>query len=208
MLFRSDNDYWDCSDRINGFSNFTHHFVGLENHWSQTNSIPGRLERSANRKENFALWHKNILFIGLHMIMLHWSEASADWDYIFSENIAWFNSQMDQYGNDARAVIMFAHCCNGEKNPNGVMFDAFRDRLSVMNIPFIFIHGNGHVYRARQPHALFWGNYWNIQVDMGRYAPPLKVTIEAQNSGTTSSIRNNSSSQHRLNEFITLDRGL
>ena len=208
MTVPGDNDYWDCSDRINGFSNFTHHFVGLENHWTQTNSIPILLKRAPSRKENFVIWYKKILFIGMHIIKLHWSEASDEWNQIFSQNIAWFHSQVNQYGSDARAVIMFGHCCNGLDNPNHVMFDAFRERLSVMNIPFIFIHGNGHIYRAKQPYAPHWKNYWNIQVDMGRYAPPIKVTIEAQSFGTRSSITDNSDLHYRLNDFITLDRRL
>lgn len=65
--------------------------------------------------------------------------------------------------------MIFAHALHARP-----VYNKMKNRLQRANIPVLVIHGHGHIFT----HQIGPRNLFQIQVDRGREAPPLKITIK------------------------------
>lgn len=214
LVVPGDNEFGDCSDNEEGMNHWHNHLGKLAHraNWRQTSVIPSLIQRQDERSENFAFVHKGVLFMGINMIY----GRENGWQERIQHNRSWIIRHLNQnvHGksrNEAvRAVILFAHSHSPFSMIEELMED-YGPEMKSLDIPFIFMHGNGHKYRVGQPFQseLNWSDFVKIQVDQGRIAPPVKVTVQGTTAEALSKpLRAWSSDQRMLAEFIKLDRRL
>lgn len=159
-------------------------FGSMEVHWDGTTTLPSRVQRQPQRKENFAFHHGGVLFIGANLVSAEPYNVNANYRARMNENRAWVQQVLRRYqfnpnpsaSDDVsiRAIFAFGH------NRQTQFWRSVQDDIEEHDVPFVYFHGNGHSWYAERPFS-DWNNMWISQVDMGGIAPPVKVTIQ----GTT-----------------------
>jgi len=159
-------------------------FGSMEVHWDGTTTLPSRVQRQPQRKENFAFHHGGVLFIGANLVSAEPYDVNANYRARMNENRAWVQQVLRRYqfnpnpsaSDDVsiRAIFAFGH------NRQTQFWRSVQDDIEEHDVPFVYFHGNGHSWYAERPFS-DWNNMWISQVDMGGIAPPIKVTIQ----GTT-----------------------
>ena len=159
-------------------------FGSMEVHWDGTTTLPSRVQRQPQRKENFAFHHGGVLFIGANLVSAEPYDVNANYRARMNENRAWVQQVLRRYqfnpnpsaSDDVsiRAIFAFGH------NRQTQFWRSVQDDIEEHDVPFVYFHGNGHSWYAERPFT-DWNNMWISQVDMGGIAPPIKVTIQ----GTT-----------------------
>ena len=159
-------------------------FGSMEVHWDGTTTLPSRVQRQPQRKENFAFHHGGVLFIGANLVSAEPYNVNANYRARMNENRAWVQQVLRRYqfnpnpsaSDDVsiRAIFAFGH------NRQTQFWRSVQDDIEEHDVPFVYFHGNGHSWYAERPFT-DWNNMWISQVDMGGIAPPIKVTIQ----GTT-----------------------
>merc|ERR1712150_364089 len=78
-------------------------------------------------------------------------------------------------------LVIFGHC--NPRSVHNTYFRGFSNYVedNLMNIPIIYIHGDGHEYEVENSFRDI-PNFTRIQVDMGDIAPPIRVRIEKGSS--------------------------
>ena len=174
----------DCPNPTEGWANWMDSFGSMEVHWDGTTTLPSRVQRQPQRKENFAFHHGGVLFIGANLVSAEPYNVNANYRARMNENRAWVQQVLRRYqfnpnpsaSDDVsiRAIFAFGH------NRQTQFWRSVQDDIEEHDVPFVYFHGNGHSWYAERPFT-DWNNMWISQVDMGGIAPPIKVTIQ----GTT-----------------------
>jgi hypothetical protein len=159
-------------------------FGSMEVHWDGTTTLPSRVQRQPQRRENFAFHHGGVLFIGANLVSAEPYNVNANYRARMNENRAWVQQVLRRYQFNPnpsstddvsiRAIFAFGH------NRQTQFWRSVQDDIEQHDVPFVYFHGNGHSWYAERPFS-DWNNMWISQVDMGGIAPPIKVTIQ----GTT-----------------------
>jgi hypothetical protein len=159
-------------------------FGSMEVHWDGTTTLPSRVQRQPQRRENFAFHHGGVLFIGANLVSAEPYNVNANYRARMNENRAWVQQVLRRYQFNPnpsstddvsiRAIFAFGH------NRQTQFWRSVQDDIEQHDVPFVYFHGNGHSWYAERPFS-DWNNMWISQVDMGGIAPPIKITIQ----GTT-----------------------
>ena len=97
-----------------------------------------------------------------------------------------------------RAVIIFGHAPKFSG-----LFEMVTKQAAKGNVPVVYIHVNGHKWKISQPH-ISYEHFWQVQVDQGGYAPPIKVTV----GGTRGAeVMQENDDQFLFDDFIRLEVG-
>ena len=174
----------DCPNPTEGWANWMDSFGSMEVHWDGTTTLPSRVQRQPQRRENFAFHHGGVLFIGANLVSAEPYNVNANYKARMNENRQWVQQVLRRYQFNPnpsstddvsiRAIFAFGH------NRQTQFWRSVQDDIEERDVPFVYFHGNGHSWYAERPFS-DWNNMWISQVDMGGIAPPIKVTIQ----GTT-----------------------
>ena len=198
LVLPGDNDWSDCENPDKAWKLWSRNFMGFEHKWNSTNHIPKHVKRQKDRNENFSFKHADVLFLGLNIVGGSKSDSDAsDWDKRFQECYDWAKEKIRAQDDLLRAVIIFGHAAKFSE-----LFEMVAKQVSKANVPVIYIHGNGHEWKISQPHKSY-KNFWQVQVDQGGHAPPIKVTV----GGTRGDeVMQENGDQFLFDDFIRLDR--
>ena len=197
LVLPGDNDWTDCEYPDVAWNLWSRNFMGFEHKWNSTSHIPKHVERQKERNENFSFKHADVLFLGLNIIGGSKSDGEGDWDRRFQECYDWARKRIRAQDDLLHAVIIFGHAAKFSD-----LFEMVAKQVAKANIPVIYIHGNGHKWRISQPNNSY-ENFWQVQVDQGGHAPPIKVTV----GGTRGDeVMQENDDQFLLDDFIRLDR--
>lgn len=171
-----DNEWNRCPNTSLALSNYTKYFIDIEDYWRNIHFLPSMIKRSKLRPENWVFYYSRVLFLAINMV--HYDEETPDIeaDSRLQENLDWFIENCNKYCNDARAVMMFGHSVAGAST----IFYPIHQRLLQFNIPLVYFTGNGHKYFVKRgvgKGELPGDYFWRVQVDNGKYAPPIQITI-------------------------------
>jgi len=121
--------------------------------------------------EYFTFVYKEVIFIGINL------QGGSGQSGIFSQMIDWTERSLLKHEDDYDAIVIFGHA--GADHVRDGYFDKFKrfhDDSDFREIPMLYIHGNGHEYDFYKPFGR--DNMAALQVDQGKNAPPLKVTVD------------------------------
>ena len=112
------------------------------------------------------------MFLGLNMVGGDTDNEDA-WDERLQNNLEFSTRMLLEHAHlDIKALVVFAHAKNGN-NWYYRNLARFKERNEFMaNVPIIIIHGDGHEWKE---YVDF--DFQFVQVDMGRKAPPIRVTV-------------------------------
>ena len=194
-----DNDSPDCPDPELALSHFKNYFIDPVDTWRDRSHIPSILQRSESREENFALYEKGVLFLGLNMIPE--LPKAPGFKERLSDNLNWVKSNLEKHMHESRAIVIFGHSIVGQR-----IFDPIKEIVSETEIPLLYVHGDGHHFVESRLMGTkpMWDRFWRIQVDEGGKAPPLKITIKDPDDHTPFEITNEH--QRIYHDMIKIDR--
>lgn len=119
----------------------------------------------------FTFVYRGVIFIGVNI------QAGSGQSSIFRKMLDWTERSLLKHEGDYDAIVIFGHA--GADHVRDGYFDKlkrFHDSSSFEDIPLLYIHGNGHEYDFYKPFGR--DNMAALQVDQGKIAPPLKVTVD------------------------------
>jgi len=211
-----DNDVADCDNPSQALQYWKLTFLKYhEKYWDHTFHVRYQKER----EENMAFYHKGILYIFVHIIGTpkYYNTGNdekdrlmeEEWKERHSDNWKWTKHNIEKYlaepaslrtstkknKYNARGVVVLGHA-----RPRTIHNDYFNPLEDIAdkyeNIPFIYIHGDGHTFDKSNLSK----KIQSIQVEQGANEEPLRIDVNPFSSSLLVQRTNNN---NRSNAFQT-----
>jgi hypothetical protein len=170
FIVPGDNEWNDCSnvEPEEAWRLWTEHLLRMEQWWPHRFGV----YRQVERQENFAFVHNEVLFIGLNIVggRLH---DRDEWSRRFAQNLDWTRLHLRRHKDDVHNAVVIAHA-TPTRHHDG-FFVPFEREAERFAKPMLYLHGDGH--RWIHDHPFSAKNVLRVQVDQGRIAPPVKITV-------------------------------
>ena len=151
-------------------SYWKNHFHKFDRNWRHT--LP--ITRQNNRKENIAWVQEKILFMSVHIVGGDVYDPN-EWITRLTDDVNWVNNNINRNKQRINVVVIFGH--SKPKNNQSYFFEALANISNDLGKPMLYIHGDGHKYYMRRVPFYNAIHIVDVQVDQGKNAPPLKVTV-------------------------------
>lgn len=171
FIIPGDNEWNDCVDPASAWQFWEQYFRRFDQNWQHQLPVFRQLER----EENFSLFHKGVLFVGLNIVGGRIHEA-AEWPRRHAQDLAWTRQNFAQFGDHAHAVVIFGHA--QPRPDHDDYFGPLAEEATKIAKPILYIHGDGHRWKKDYPFQA--KNILRVQVDQGGIAPPLRVTVDSK----------------------------
>ena len=169
FIIPGDNEWNDCVDPSNAWQFWEQYFLRFDQHWQHRLPVFRQLERA----ENFSFLHQGVLFLGLNLVGGRVHDA-AEWPRRHAENLQWVRQNLDQFGEQTAAVVIFGHA--KPRPDHDDFFQPLVEDATKLAKPILYLHGDGHRWIQDRPFGA--DNILRVQVDQGGIAPPLKVVVD------------------------------
>jgi TPR repeat protein len=162
-----DNDYSICENPTNAKLLWEKYVFQLEKYWKPKFSI----KRQKAQKDNFAFLLEHALFIGIRHFEKRTTETNK-FKKIMENNFLWIKENIEQYKNQIKTLVIFAHDFSGLRNQNltykvcgDIQFnsweadqhykyfsDKFVNLAQEFKKPILYLHGNHHCWHRDTPY--------------------------------------------------------
>jgi len=165
-----DNDWNDCPEPDVSWGRWSRNLMRLdENIKYEGHNVP--IQRQKRYEENFEILHNGILIICTNLVAGSVLDEAV-WDKRIENNVKFTTDLAKAYKGQYRGIILLGHSVR-----NGYMKGVYTGLKNIRE-PVLYIHGDGHNWEVKQPFKEDgWDNFWDIQVDQGGHAPPIKLTF-------------------------------
>jgi len=166
FIIPGDNEWNDCENPDKAWTFWEKYFLRFENNWK----VSFKAKHQPGQLENFAFQINNISFIGINLVGGRVHDLDV-WNEKMQNNVDWIKKHIMH--NKIKAAVIFAQANPKEKHE--LFMKQFREEAKIFKKPILFIHGDGHRWIHDKP----WTeqNIIRVQVDQGKIADPLQVTI-------------------------------
>lgn len=171
FIVPGDNEWNDCAHPDSAWHFWSKYFIEFDKNWPHEFA----LSRQEGAAQNIAWVSKHILLIGVNLVGGRIHEQSA-WTDMMEKAGAWIGSQLSRNNNSVQAAVIFAQAHPREKH--ALFMEKFLQEVNKFEKPVLFIHGDGHRWLYNRPWHL--PNLTRVQVDQGRIALPLEVTVDVK----------------------------
>lgn len=168
FIVPGDNEWNDCPDPDDAWRLWSLHLLHLERSFT----LPFPVATQETRQENFAFVTHGVLFIGLNLVggTIH---DAAEWTRRHADNLAWTRRHLTERQAHVRAAVLLAQANPTEAHRD--YFDGLVESAPAFGKPILYIHGDAHTFYCKRSFAN--KAIFDIQIDEGAKAPPLKVRI-------------------------------
>ena len=131
--------------------------------------------RQRERVENFALLHKNVLFIGLHLVTGPIPDQTK-WNRLVEDNLKFFFGMLNLNEGKFQSLVIFGSARPGPQHE--LFFDGVMELVEDLEIPVAYIHANDGLGPAQE--YLPFENHEEIlaiQTESGGKNPPVRVEV-------------------------------
>lgn len=168
FILPGDNEWNDCADPTAAWDRWIQNFDRFDERWEK----PFEVARDPAHTPNFAFMHQQVLFLGVNVLGGKVHDAD-EWRNRHVVCMNWVKAQFAKHGAAAEAVVVFAHA---RPSPTQIdFFLPFSVAAGGLRKPVLLLHGDGHLWLHDRPFMA--KNILRVQVDQGRLAPPLRVTV-------------------------------
>jgi hypothetical protein len=174
FIVPGDNEWNDCSDPAAAWEFWIQYFAEFDKNWSYQPEVL----RQDGAPENFAWITKDVLMIGINVVggRVH---DQIEWDLMIKKANDWLVQQLKRK-NSVKAAVVFAQANPKDKHDN--FMNSFLHEVKEFEKPVLFIHGDGHRWIYDRSWKL--PNLTRVQVDQGRIALPLEITVDVESDST------------------------
>ncbi len=175
FIVPGDNEWNDCPDPQIAWSYWHTNFGDFEKNWNYEPTV----EHQAQHRENMAWITKNVLMAGINLVggRIH---DQLEWDLMMRKAAEWIDEQFKKRKDNVEAAVVFAQANPKEKHK--VFMDKFLSSVKSFKKPVLFLHGDGHRWLYDNPWQL--PNLIRVQIDQGRIALPLEVSVSFDSDST------------------------
>jgi len=175
FIVPGDNEWNDCPDPAAAWTLWTKYLMTINENWP----YDPKIERQKDASENIAWVSKNVLMIGINLVggRIH---DQSEWDRMMSKAAEWIEYQLKNKSESVKASVIFTQA--NPKKKHQPFMDKFLQSVKTFQKPVLFLHGDGHRWLYDNPWQL--PNLVRVQVDQGRIALPLEVTVNVESDST------------------------
>ena len=188
--------------------------MAFENHWNGTDRFApfqgSAVQRQAIREENFSFVTHGVLFFSLHVLGGAAGAKDTRTAARMADNDAWIEEQVQKHGDSIasgklRAVVIFAHALTrSDFTLNSLQ--VIQNSFERYDVPVVLFKGDKHTFEVCDSFlGIGWDDFKIVQVDQGRNAPPIRVSV-LEEGIISSESRSDSNTTIPLADFIHLDR--
>ena len=166
FIVPGDNEWNDCDNPSQAWAFWEKYFLKFDKNWK----LKYKVEYQSEQPENFSFKIKDILFTGINLVGGRVHDQDV-WNEKMQNDVLWIKRQFQS--KEIKAAVIFAQANPNEKHE--LFMKQFRNEAKIFNKPILFIHGDGHRWLYDNP----WleENVIRVQVDQGKIADPLQVSI-------------------------------
>lgn len=178
FIVPGDNDWNQCPDPVHAMDIWKFHFHTYENRWNHAFNV----DRSSEKTIFFSFVESEIIFIGIHITGPPINDQ-ATWDELMIDNVKWVVRKVQKHKAEIKTIVILGHA-RMSRAIHSIFIDNISTACGNWQIPMLYIHGDGHIYEERwgSDASIFKCEYAiEVQVDMGRRGPPLKVMVDNVN---------------------------
>lgn len=160
-----EEDWVLCPDPETAWANWKNSFMFFDAAFQH----PFSVNRQFSREENFAFVHKDVLFVGLHVV-----DHSPDPDRL-KDNLTWLRGMMHDH-KDVRAIVVMGSARPGA--PSNAQF--FADMVTLLverGLPSAYVHANPGDDRVIEYDPFANSGVKAIQVENGSVSSPIRLTV-------------------------------
>lgn len=168
FIIPGDNEWNDCANPAEAWALWVKYFRRFDQKWKSEFKV----ERQAERDENFSFVHSKVLFIGINLVGGRIHDAD-EWKRRHAENLAWTRRYLERERNNVTSAVIFAHAHPTAHHQD--FMEPLFDAAIAFEKPILFVHGDGHKWIHDTPYKA--KNIVRVQVDQGGIAPPLTVSF-------------------------------
>lgn len=177
FMLPGDNDWNDCPQPDTAWEHFWNYFGRFEELWDLSHL---HVQRQKSREENFSIYKGGVLFVGMNIVggSVH---DPVEWMERLEDNMEWFMESVAQpkSNGNLRAIVIFGHA--QPRNVHNTLFDPLAQEIKNLGYPTLYVCGDSHVWQVAHNFKDV-PNWTKINVDMGRYAPPVRLTVDTEES--------------------------
>jgi len=164
-----DNDWNDCPVPDTAWGYWEQHFMNFDTNWSHSLGV----RRMPQRNENVSFFIDFVLFVSVNIVggAVH---DEIEWDRRLATNLQWTMQEIRSNMNRLTSIVILGHAKPSSRNKS--YFEQLSENVKELGVPTLYIHGDGHEYDIEK-RAFGVRNMWDVQVDRGGKAPPLKVRV-------------------------------
>ncbi len=175
FIVPGDNEWNDCPDPLAAWSLWTEYFMNFDKNWA----YDPKVERQEGAKENIAWVTQDVLMIGINLVggRVH---NQIEWDRMMSKAADWIDVQLKNKKESVKAAVIFAQA--NPKKKHQPFMNKFLQSVKAFQKPILFLHGDGHRWLYDSPWQV--PNLVRVQIDQGRIALPLEITVNSNADST------------------------
>lgn len=180
LVLPGNEDFAACPEPFESLDEWSDRFVDIESEWEKTADISSNLERQERRKENFALFRNEVLFLGINLAGEYAREDEPEWNSIDEDNVIWTRDLIDRHYEEMRAVVIFGHTRPGPRQYE-YYFQYLEKKLKAINVPALYIHGDAledePLTETYKPYEENGYHINALEVQRGGIAIPMQVEV-------------------------------
>jgi len=167
FIVPGDNEWNDCDNPSQAWTYWEKYFLKFDKNWK----LKYNVEYQSEQPENFAFRIKGISFIGINLVGGRVHDQDV-WNEKMQHDALWIKKQFQS--KEIKAAVIFAQANPNEKHE--LFMKQFRTAANTFAKPILFIHGDGHRWICDK--SWLEQNIIRVQVDQGKIADPLQVTVQ------------------------------
>eukprot|EP00548_Thalassiothrix_antarctica_P002699 CAMPEP_0194132266 /NCGR_PEP_ID=MMETSP0152-20130528/2769_1 /TAXON_ID=1049557 /ORGANISM="Thalassiothrix antarctica, Strain L6-D1" /LENGTH=668 /DNA_ID=CAMNT_0038827251 /DNA_START=13 /DNA_END=2019 /DNA_ORIENTATION=+ len=166
------NDWNNCPDPNIALNDWVHQLGSFERFFVEDFGIT----RQKTNQENFAFIHRDVLFIGLHLVGGR-RHDKKEWRMRHQLNVRWVEEQLETVKEEKyKAVILLANARPGQQHTD--FFTEVFDDIEDLNKPVLYVHASGGSgkFETYMPFPND-SKLMAVQVGSGGSNPPLRIAV-------------------------------
>lgn len=177
LVLPGNEDYAACPAPFESLDDWRETFVEFESTWLKKSS-DNWVDRQSSRKENFAFFKNEVLFLGVNIAGKFARDDEQEWQDLDLDNINWTRERLNKFENEMKALVIFGHARPGPRQYE-YYFQYIEQFLEGYDVPVLYLHGDAledePLLKVYEPYTDEGFKMKALEVQPGAVAKPVQV---------------------------------
>mmetsp|Transcript_15190 Transcript_15190/g.22385 ORF Transcript_15190/g.22385 Transcript_15190/m.22385 type:complete len:317 (-) Transcript_15190:227-1177(-) len=165
-------DWYTCLNQEDAWTRWSQHFLNFQDNWNHQFNV----RHQKNRPENFAFFHKGVLFVGFHIIsatVLDWGA----WKEQVQDDVLWLEKEVvsNAFSDSTTAIVFVAHAKPHHRRYRA-FYEAFIQVTANIKKPLLYLHTDEQEFQIARDFPV--KNILRVAVGRGGDEDPLEITVD------------------------------
>lgn len=164
-------DWYTCLNQEDAWKHWSKRFFKFQDNWNHQFHV----RHQKNRPENFAFFHKGVLFVAFHIIsatVLDWQT----WNQQVHDDVLWLEKEVvsNAFDDGTTAIVFMAHAKPHQRRYRA-FYEAFIQVTASIRKPILYLHTDEQEFQVARDFPV--QNILRVAVSRGGDEDPLDITV-------------------------------